>query len=163
MYRGGAQQRPAHERDSERPIVRFDELSSMIRQKRRREQLTLQAAAQQSGVSAATLSRLERSASGNATGHSMPTPDVRTLSAIADWLDVAVAGAGSAPIEISGEAPLPNVVEAHLRADRNLDPDTAALLARVFRDAYVLATENGRDGAEKHAQKTTQRIDEEDA
>lgn len=159
MNRRGDQQSPTREPNSERPVIRFDELSSMIRQKRRREQLTLEAAAQQSGVSAATLSRLERSISGDASGQGMPTPDVRTLSAVADWLGVAVAGAGSAPVEISGEAPLPNVVEAHLRADRNLDPDTAALLARMFRAAYVQATEKGRDGFGSDAPKPNQQVE----
>jgi hypothetical protein len=49
---------------------------------------------------------------------------------------------------------VPSVVEAHLRADRNLDPETAALLARMFSAAYVEATRN--------SQKTAQESDQED-
>jgi transcriptional regulator with XRE-family HTH domain len=145
MYGDGAQQRPARESDQGRPVVRFRDLSSMIRQKRKLERLTLEAAARQSGVSAATLSRLERWVSVDSSGRSMPTPDVRTLSAVADWLGVAVADAGFAHVEVSGDAPVPNVVEAHLRADRNLDPDTALLLARMFRAAYAAATESNQN------------------
>jgi transcriptional regulator with XRE-family HTH domain len=121
----------------------------MIRQRRRLEGLTLEAAARQSGVSAATLSRLERWTPVDDSGREMPTPEVRTLSTVADWLGVAVAEAGFAPVEISGDTPVPNVVEAHLRADRNLDPDTAALLARMFHAAYAEATKNSQKVAQK--------------
>lgn len=145
MNSSGAEMRPRPDHHQGSRVIRLDELGSMIRHRRRVEQLTLEAVAQQTGVSPATLSRLERRASAN----DMPTPDVRTLSAIADWLGVVVAGAGSAPVEISGDTPLPKVVEAHLRADRNLDADTAALLARMFRAAYAQATENGRDGSDQ--------------
>jgi len=127
----------------------------MVREKRRLEHLTLEAAAQQTGVSAATLSRLERRATTSASGREMPTPDTRTLSAIADWLGVAVGGGGSTTIDISSDSPLPNVIEAHLRADRNLDSDTAALLARMFRAAYLQATENGRGGSDRNSESAT--------
>jgi transcriptional regulator with XRE-family HTH domain len=157
MSKRGVGQKPSQGPDPEAPqlgrrVVGFEELGSMIQEKRRRQQLTLEAAAQHTGVSAATLSRLERRASASALGREMPTPDVRTLSAIADWLGVAVAGAGSTTIEVSTDIPLPNVVEAHLRADRNLDSDTAALLARMFRAAYMQATQNGRGGSDKSSQ-----------
>ena len=61
---------------------------------------------------------------------------------------------GFAPVEVSGDVPVPSVVEAHLRADRNLDTATAALLGRMFRAAYVEATRN--------SQKTAQESDQED-
>ena len=149
MNRDASQQKVARKGDDGRPAVPFRDLSSMIRRKRKYEGLTLAAAARQSRVSAATLSRLERWVPIDESGREMPTPDTRTLSAVADWLGVAVVDAGFAPVEVSGDAPVPSVVEAHLRADRNLDPDTAALLARMFRAAYVEAT------------KTSQRSDQE--
>jgi hypothetical protein len=34
------------------------------------------------------------------------------------------------------QEPVPEIVEAHLRADRNLTPETAAALSEVFRVAY---------------------------
>lgn len=154
MNQDGFQPRLARGRGDGRPTIQFRDLSSMIRRKRKHEGLTLAAAARQSGVSAATLSRLERWAPVDESGREMPTPDTRTLSAVADWLGVAVVDAGFAPVEVSGDAPVPSVVEAHLRADRNLDPGTAALLARMFRAAYAEATRN--------SQKTAQESDQED-
>ena len=35
------------------------------------------------------------------------------------------------------QEPMPEIVEAHLRADRNLTPDTAAALSELFRVAYT--------------------------
>jgi len=121
-----------------RPAVQLEQLGHLIRRKRKDEGLTLEQAAQLSGVSSATLSRLER----RAAGRDMPTPDIRTLGAVTGWLEVAVAGAGftTAAETSAGVFPksgtVPDVVEAHLRADRNLDPTNAALLARMFRAAY---------------------------
>jgi hypothetical protein len=34
------------------------------------------------------------------------------------------------------QEPMPEIVEAHLRADRNLTPQTAAALSELFRVAY---------------------------
>ena len=44
-----------------------------------------------------------------------------------------------------GETSVPAAVEAYLRADRNLDPKTAGLLAKMFRAAYMEATASGSD------------------
>ena len=35
------------------------------------------------------------------------------------------------------QEPVPEIVEAHLRADRNLTPETAAALSELFRVAYT--------------------------
>lgn len=139
--------------DQGRPVVRLDEIGSLIRQKRRTERLTLEEASQQIGVSPATLSRLERRTFASAPGQQVPTPDMRTLAAIADWLEIVVAGSGFTPVAspIGRGDPVvtsvPNAVEAHLRADRNLDPTNAALLARIFRAAYSEFADTTRDGS----------------
>lgn len=123
-------------------VVQIDDLGRLIRQKRRTDQLTLQEAAEQSGVSPATLSRLERRSNVGAGGKSVPTPDVRTLDAVTRWLGVALSGTGFAPTASSPSVmtlaadSVPNAVEAHLRADRNLDPKTAEELAQMFRNIY---------------------------
>lgn len=131
----------------ERPAVSLDDIGSLSRQKRRNDRLSLEQAAQQAGVSAATLWRLERRTSA-AAGKDLPMPDVRTLGAITDWLGVSLAGAGFAPVAAT-ESPLgsdktstPDTVEAHLRADPKLDSATAALLARMFRAAYSEFTQS---------------------
>ncbi len=139
----------------QRPVVRLDDIGTLIRQKRRAERLTLEMAGRQCGVSPATLSRLERRASGGMSDREMSTPDVRTLGAVTEWLGVAVSGAGFAPAmphtarKISEDVSVPSVVEAHLRADRNLDPATAALLARMFRAAYSEFSENSRGKSDR--------------
>jgi transcriptional regulator with XRE-family HTH domain len=126
-------------------VVRMEDLGELIRAKRRNENLTLEQAARQSGVSAATLSRWERQWGREraTSGESTPEPDTRTLAAIARWLGVSMerimAIEPPQPIEsvVHREGDdTPAMVEAHLRADPNLDAATAAALARVFRVAY---------------------------
>ena len=124
---------PGSSSEDESPL-RLEELGLMIREKRRVEHLTLEEAAKQSGLSSATLSRLERRT--GSVGWEMPTPDVRTLGAVMKWLGISATGTGFAPLPPVENISVPNRVEAHLRADRNLDPQTAALLARMFRAAY---------------------------
>jgi transcriptional regulator with XRE-family HTH domain len=120
-------------------VVELSDIGKLIREKRTREGLSLVAASQESGVSPATLSRIERRTDSFSTNQSLP--DVRTLDALTSWLGVSISGAGFSATLISPNAHLepfstPDVVEAHLRADRNLDAKKAELLAQVFRAAY---------------------------
>ncbi len=117
-------------------------LGQMVQKKRTTNRLTLGQAAEQSGVSAPTLSRLERlGTSKSARG---PIPDTRTLAAVARWLEVsldeALEGGPQRPISANLQIPdggsTPDIVREHLRADRNLDPTTARLLAEMFETAY---------------------------
>jgi hypothetical protein len=48
------------------------------------------------------------------------------------------------------QEPTPEIVEAHLRADRNLTPETAAALSELFRVAY---NQFSRTDAEKTSKK----------
>ena len=47
------------------------------------------------------------------------------------------------------EEPIPEIVEAHLRADRNLTPETAAALSELFRVAYTQFSRSGQDKVSK--------------
>lgn len=122
--------------------VRLEDLGDLVRSKRREQGLSLQTAALQSGVSPATLSRLERYQDrGIRAGHTVP--DTRTLAAVTAWLGIPleqVVGAGSpdtgAGRSLAGSGTTPDVVAAHLRADPKLDTQTAAALSKVFRAAY---------------------------
>lgn len=139
---------------------RIREMGRMIRQKRVAERLTLERAAEQSGVSAATLSRLERQADlKSSRAMNSITPDTRTIAAIVRWLGVSLdnmiegertntAAIGPKTVEgkvvVEGEiidGNLPQIVEAYLRADRNLSPQAAASLAEMFQLAYRLAAQ----------------------
>lgn len=130
--------------------VRIDDLSHLIRSKRWAERLTLEELSKKIGVSAATLSRWERGGvqisavhDQGASRKSVREPDTRTLAAMTRWLGVSIDRVvESEPSQRhiveagSGKVNTLDIVEAHLRADRNLDPQAAEFLARVFRMAY---------------------------
>jgi transcriptional regulator with XRE-family HTH domain len=115
-------------------LINVAELGKYIKRKRQGERLSLRCVAQQTQVSASTLSRIE-----NGTG----MPDAPTLARLAKWLNVPleriVGGASrqvGEPVVYYPQESTPDIVEAHLRADRNLTPDTARALAELFRVAY---------------------------
>ncbi len=115
------------------PVINVDELGLYIKRKRESERLSLRAVAKQTQVSASTLSRIE-----NGTG----VPDTPTLARLAKWLSipferiVASGNSEEPPIIYYPQESIPDIVEAHLRVDRNLTPDVARALAELFRVAY---------------------------
>lgn len=114
-------------------ILHVEDLGELIRAKRKADGLTLDQASHQIGVSAATLSRLERLSTG------ARAPDVRTLSAVARWLGISIQKIkppDTQEVVLQEGQNTPAIVEAHLRADRKLDPKTAAALSELFRAAY---------------------------
>lgn len=118
---------------SDDPVINVTELGKYIKRKRESERLSLRAVAKLTQVSASTLSRIE-----NGTG----IPDTPTLAKIARWLNVPleriVTGGSSAvaPVVYYPEESVPDIVEAHLRADPNMTPETARALSELFRVAY---------------------------
>ena len=115
------------------PLINVAELGQYIKRKRERERLSLRAVAKQTQVSASTLSRIE-----NGTG----IPDTPTLARLARWLNIPferiVTGGNSkeSPIVYYPQESVPDIVSAHLRADRNLTPDKARALEETFRILY---------------------------
>lgn len=103
--------------------VLVDELAAMVRARLDQENLKLRDAAEQTGVSAATLSRVLNN----------KLPDTRTFAALVRWLGV------SADLFIPGNksSSAHEVIEAHLRADRTLPPDLARALADLVRATYA--------------------------
>jgi transcriptional regulator with XRE-family HTH domain len=107
-------------------------LSALIKAKRREKKIGLRAAADESKVSASTLSRLER-------GATTTLPDSETLTKLAKWLEVQLNSLFSDKNQPEGQEPslsTPEVVEVHLRADRELSVETAQALAEMFRTLY---------------------------
>jgi transcriptional regulator with XRE-family HTH domain len=121
------------------------ELGEYVKRKRQEEKLSLRQVATNINVSASTLSRIE-----NGIG----VPDSATLARLASWLgiplerlmrgsllgdngDIATADAFVEPVIYYPTESTPSIVEAHLRADRNLKPDMAKALAELFRVAYT--------------------------
>jgi transcriptional regulator with XRE-family HTH domain len=103
----------------------YELVSGRLRKARSQRRLSLRKAADEVGVSPATLSRIERQAG---------VPDLPTLDRLIQWLELDRASV------LSSEAPTatdtPEAVDVLLRADPKLDPKTARALAAVFRSAY---------------------------
>jgi transcriptional regulator with XRE-family HTH domain len=114
--------------------VQADALGELLAQRRSERRLSLGQVSRLTGISAATLSRWERNRTDG---------DPHKLQILARWLGVQLDPATSPtpqplrdPIDHEHHAGTVEYVEAHLRADRNLDSKTAAVLARLFQAAY---------------------------
>jgi transcriptional regulator with XRE-family HTH domain len=116
------------------PIIDPVDLGDRVRAKRRSKQLSIREAAAEIGVSAPTVSRVERGSH---------LPDRQNLLRLARWAGVRIdpvlhtdsRRARNALIHDPG-ASTPEAVELHLRADKNLSRDDAEALAEMFRVAY---------------------------
>jgi transcriptional regulator with XRE-family HTH domain len=112
------------------------ELGRAIRRRREELGLSLRDVADETRVSASTLSRIE-----NGTGK----PDADNIARLTSWLDVPLErilkGTRDGREETKAivyypHESTPEIVEAHLRADRNLTAETANALSELFRVAY---------------------------
>lgn len=103
--------------------VLVDELAAMVRARLDQEHLKLRDAAEQTGVSAATLSRVLNN----------KLPDTKTFAALVRWLGVSA----DLFIPSNKSASVPETIEAHLRADRTLPADLARALADLVRATYA--------------------------
>ena len=132
--------------EQSKSLVNTVELGRAIRRRREEFGLSLRDVADETKVSASTLSRIE-----NGTGK----PDADNIARLTDWLKMPmerVMGArqteegtdNTAVVYFPHEA-TPDIVEAHLRADRNLNPETAKALAELFRVAYTQFSAPGQD------------------
>src|SRR3954469_13235048 len=104
-------------------LVNTEELGRAIRRRRDELGLSLRDVADKTSVSASTLSRIE-----NGTGR----PDADNIARLTQWLDMPVdrlmtkqAGNDVEPVIYYPHEPTTEIVAAHLRADRNLDENTA--------------------------------------
>ena len=127
-------------------LVNTVELGRAIRRKREEAGLSLRDVANETQVSASTLSRIE-----NGTGK----PDADNIARLTAWLDVPMerimsgrnmeGGDAAEAVVYFPQEPTPSIVEAHLRADRNLTPETAKALSELFRVAYTQFSAPGQD------------------
>lgn len=113
-----------------RQTVKVEDLGRLIREKRFKERLTLKEVAERIQISPSTLSRLERQDIDNPQKTSF-IPDVNTLTLLSRWLDIPIEG-----VVLDTQRSVPEVVEVHLRADRNLSPESAARIGDIFQKAY---------------------------
>ncbi|MEP6850904.1 MAG: helix-turn-helix transcriptional regulator [Acidobacteriota bacterium] len=124
-------------------LINTMELGRAIKRRREELGLSLRDVADVTNVSASTLSRIE-----NGTGK----PDADNIARLTTWLDMPVdrvmkMSGGSNEVEAVVYYPheaTPEIVEAHLRADKNLTPDTAKALSELFRVAYQQFSKPGK-------------------
>jgi transcriptional regulator with XRE-family HTH domain len=117
-------------------LINTIELGRAIKRRREELGLSLRDVADVTQVSASTLSRIE-----NGTGK----PDADNIARLTSWLDMPVdrvmkkSGNDDAiePVIYYPHEATPEIVEAHLRADKNLTPETAKALSELFRVAYA--------------------------
>jgi transcriptional regulator with XRE-family HTH domain len=109
------------------------ELGDRVRAKRRGKKLSIREAAEEVGVSAPTISRVER-------GH---LPERENLLRLARWAGVRIdpvlhdnASRRRNAVVHAPDASTVEAVELHLRADKNLSRDDAEALSEMFRLAY---------------------------
>jgi transcriptional regulator with XRE-family HTH domain len=119
-------------RDFDETLVNVLELGKHLKRRRLGERMSLRAVARETDVSASTLSRIE-----NGSG----VPDADTLARLARWLEIPLErivtmGESLNAVVYYPDNSTPDIVEAHLRADRNLTPETARALSELFRVAY---------------------------
>lgn len=122
----------AYKNDS---FINTVELGRAIKRRREELGLSLRDVADKTQVSASTLSRIE-----NGTGK----PDADNIARLTTWLDMPVDRVMKKQGENESVEPViyypheatPEIVEAHLRADKNLTPETAKALSELFRVAY---------------------------
>ena len=125
-------------------LINTIELGRAIKRRREELGLSLRDVADVTQVSASTLSRIE-----NGTGK----PDADNIARLTSWLDMPVdrvmkkQGGSSEDVEAVVYYPheaTPEIVEAHLRADKNLTPETAKALSELFRVAYSQFSKQGK-------------------
>jgi transcriptional regulator with XRE-family HTH domain len=107
-------------------------LGDYLRRTRQKRKLRLRQVYDATGISIASLSRIERGASGGV--------ESGTLIKLCEWMGVPVERFKETPqapqISKRKSESTPDLVELHLRADKKLDKQTAEALAELFRTAY---------------------------
>ncbi|MCI0723820.1 MAG: helix-turn-helix domain-containing protein [Acidobacteria bacterium] len=115
--------------------IDIDQLAQYIQWKMNEEDMSLREVAAAAGVSAATLSRILRK------GGKRPQPDVDTLGKLVRWAEVPIEKIVEPSARSSGSArsnrETLEVIQAHLRADRNLSAEAAQAIANVVKVAYA--------------------------
>lgn len=123
-------------------LINTVELGRAIKRRREELGLSLRDVADVTNVSASTLSRIE-----NGTGK----PDADNIARLTGWLDMPIdrvmsksAASDVEPVIYYPHEATPEIVEAHLRADKKLTPETAKALSELFRVAYKQFSKRGK-------------------
>jgi len=125
--------------------IDIHKLAALVRTKRGKRGLR-ETAQEIGGISSSTLSRVEQG----------KIPDLNTFLRICRWLGVSPEQLVSEAMHVDPQEPAPTVstpemIVAHLRADRALDPRTAEALSTMIRLAYE-AADQGKLGTQQQEQ-----------
>lgn len=128
-------------------LISTAELGQAIKRRREELKLSLRDVGDLTDVSASTLSRIE-----NGTGR----PDADNIARITQWLDMPVDRLMAKnrtdkvePVVYYPHEKTTDIIEAHLRADKDLTPETAKALSELFRVAYKQFSTPGMNRAKK--------------
>lgn len=117
--------------------IALRELGAELKDYREENDVSLRALARETGVSASTLSRVER-------GH---VPDLEAVETLADFLGVTVRTAeGSTPSGRRDPEALSRQIRVHLRANKNLSEEAAREIARTAESYIDYLVDQQQDG-----------------
>jgi transcriptional regulator with XRE-family HTH domain len=103
-------------------------LGERLRKVRQQRSKTLKEVFEETGISIPTLSRIERGDANNI--------ESKTLFMLGQWMKLSLDVLSNNVLPKENKKSTPDLVELHLRADKNLEPQTATLLAKMFRATY---------------------------
>ncbi len=117
-----------------RTVIRSEHLGSALRRARKDRGLSLRDVENETGISFATLARIERQVGS-------PTPD--NLARITKWLNIPIgrilpSDAADQPVVFYPDEKTPDIIQAYIDRDPNLTEDQKRGLAEFFRVAYAL-------------------------
>jgi transcriptional regulator with XRE-family HTH domain len=99
-----------------------EQLASELRRRRVELDLTLRDVEEKTGISPATLSRIERGSK----------PEFAVIEKLAEWLGVNVVAAGAETSSIRTDEDLKKAIHVHLRAKKNLPEEVAHSIVEAF-------------------------------
>jgi transcriptional regulator with XRE-family HTH domain len=117
--------------------IPINELGQELSRRREESRLSLRELEELTGVSAATLSRIERGS----------VPDLEIASRLAKWLDVVIQTGATHRAGKDSDEDLKRTIEIHLRANKKLDPKLARSIAESF--DFVMRLEMEKAAARK--------------
>jgi transcriptional regulator with XRE-family HTH domain len=102
--------------------ITIADLAEELRRRREKDKLSLRDLEELTGVSAATLSRIERGR----------TPDLPVVAKLAEWLGLSIQTGGKPSKTGQSDEDLKRTIEVHLRANKKLPSHVARSIANSF-------------------------------
>lgn len=125
---------------SKSQTVRVKELSRLVREKRKRLNWILGDLANETGISASTLSRLEREYGRDEIKF---TPSMKTVMALTQWLNIPIEEVLEIDSHKTGQETTFEYhleqVASHLRSAKSLDEENVQTLSDIFHMAFTKA------------------------